>query len=442
MKRFFPVVSRDGPSKRQKDEEPVCKGETDLLGPSATGAVAEESEKTSDKVGIGGASNANDRPSTGGSLLDEKKDSKDEQNLASIFRRAKSFGAGTAEAPSTSGYERTGKSPTSFMSWNTNSFIIRMKANKQEVVRFVEQHDPDVIAIQEVRLPAAGEKKGPKNRGDMSDVTNSARDEKQFMTRALAAAPFSNYRVFWSLADGKYSGTALLVKKEMEIVGVAYCFDDILTRMVAGEGEPASGRKGPKHEEEGRLIMVEFPEFRLLNTYGMNNGWKEETFQRRRDWDRRLLELVQALVGGKPLIWCGDTNVSHTDLDVSHPEFFRWQKEKGYTPPRDVDVGQPGFTQAEKDRFSEILEKGRLVDSYRHLHPKKDYETGFTWSGHPVGKYRGKRMRIDYFLLSESLVDRLESSEIHGTGIEREGFMGSDHCPITLRLREKLVHNA
>lgn len=79
------------------------------------------------------------------------------------------------------------------------------------------------------------------------------------MTRALAAAPFSSYRVFWSLADGKYSGTALLVKKEMEIMGVACCFDDILTRMVGPEGGVANGRKGPKHEEEGRLIMLEFP---------------------------------------------------------------------------------------------------------------------------------------------------------------------------------------
>lgn len=152
MKRFFPVVPRDGPTKRQKDEDPVPEGErvsSETLANVA--AIAHESNDSElEKVGSGGESNANDGRDTDASFAEEKKDSKNEQNLASIFRRAKSFGAGAAEAPSTSGSERTGKSPTSFMSWNTNSFIIRMKTNKQEVVRFVEQHDPDVIAIQEV----------------------------------------------------------------------------------------------------------------------------------------------------------------------------------------------------------------------------------------------------------------------------------------------------
>jgi exonuclease III len=79
------------------------------------------------------------------------------------------------------------------------------------------------------------------------------------MARALTTAPFSNYRVFWSLADGKYSGTAVLVKKEMEVVSVAYCFDDIPQRMLSPEGKSLNGKKNPKHEEEGRLIMLEFP---------------------------------------------------------------------------------------------------------------------------------------------------------------------------------------
>jgi len=98
------------------------------------------------------------------------------------------------------------------------------------------------------------------------------------------------------------------------------------------------------------------------------------------------------------------------------------------------DCGQPGFTLAERHRFGNILSHGKLVDAYRHLHKEKDMDSGFSWSGHPIGKYRGKRMRIDYFIVSEQLKDRIISCEMHGRGIELEGFYGSDHCPVSLEL--------
>uniref|UniRef100_A0A3Q7FR14 Endonuclease/exonuclease/phosphatase domain-containing protein n=1 Tax=Solanum lycopersicum TaxID=4081 RepID=A0A3Q7FR14_SOLLC len=91
---------------------------------------------------------------------------------------------------------------------------------------------------------------------------------------------------------------------------------------------------GSKHEPDGRVILAEFETFRILNTYVPNNGWKEEesSFPRRRKWDKRMLEFVLA-TSDKPLIWCGDLNVSHEDIDVSHPEFFSAAKLNGYTPP-------------------------------------------------------------------------------------------------------------
>jgi len=189
-----------------------------------------------------------------------------------------------------------------------------------------------------------------------------------------------------------------------------------------------------KHETDGRVIIVEFESFLLLNTYAPNNGWKEEenSFQRRRKWDKRMLEFVQRV--DKPLIWCGDLNVSHEEIDVSHPDFFISAKLNGYTPPNKEDCGQPGFTLAERHRFGNILSHGKLVDAYRHLHKEKDMDSGFSWSGHPIGKYRGKRMRIDYFIVSEQLKDRIISCEMHGHGIELEGFYGSDHCPVSLEL--------
>lgn len=143
MKRFFPVIPRDVPAKRQKDDDSVAEGLTGSAETTAHGADVIPQDASDKQDGSGGQLLSAAAPS-------EKLESDNVQNLASIFRRAKSFGGGTGDVPSTSGSEGTGRSPSSFMSWNTNSFIIRMKSNKQEVVRFVEQHDPDLIAIQEV----------------------------------------------------------------------------------------------------------------------------------------------------------------------------------------------------------------------------------------------------------------------------------------------------
>ncbi|KAG0461117.1 hypothetical protein HPP92_021414 [Vanilla planifolia] len=82
------------------------------------------------------------------------------------------------------------------------------------------------------------------------------------------------------------------------------------------------------------------------------------------------------------------------------------------------------------------IHSGKLIDAYRFLHKEKDMERGFTWSGNPIGKYRGKRMRIDYFIVSEQLKERIVSCDIHGYGIELEGFCGSDHCPVSLELSQ------
>lgn len=311
------------------------------------------------------------------------------------------------------------KEPLKFLSWNANSFLLRVKNDWPEFAKFVTDLDPDVIAIQEVRMPAAGSKKEPKIPGELKDDTSSSREEKQILMRALSSPPFSNFRVWWSLADMKYAGTALLVKKCFQPKMVSFSLD----------------RTASKHEADGRVILAEFDSFYLLNTYSPNNGWKEEesSFQRRRKWDKRISECVLQL-SDKPLIWCGDLNVSHEEIDVSHPEFFSTAKLNGYIPPNKEDCGQPGFTLAERKRFGAILKEGKLVDAYRLLHKEKDMERGFSWSGNPIGKYRGKRMRIDYFIVSEKLKDKIVACEMHGHGIELEGFYGSDHCPVSLEL--------
>ncbi|KNA05930.1 hypothetical protein SOVF_185690 [Spinacia oleracea] len=318
-----------------------------------------------------------------------------------------------------SGDDGHGKEPSKFLTWNANSLLLRAKNNWPEFSKLVATLDPDIIAIQEVRMPAAGSKGASKNQGELKDDTNASRDEKKVLMRALSSAPFGNYRVWWSLSDSKYAGTALLVKKCFKPKKISFSLD------------PAA----KKHEPDGRLILAEFESLRFINTYVPNNGWKEEesSFIRRRKWDKKMLELILQL-SDKPLIWCGDLNVSHEDIDVSHPEFFATAKMNGYIPPNKEDCGQPGFTMSERKRFGTMLREGKLIDAYRFLHKEKDMECGFSWSGNPVGKYRGKRMRIDYFLVSEKLKDRIVSCKMHGHGIELEGFCGSDHCPVSLEL--------
>ncbi|CAL8158230.1 unnamed protein product [Prunus armeniaca] len=191
-------------------------------------------------------------------------------------------------------------------------------------------------------MPAAGSKDALKNPGELKDDTSSSREEKQILMRALSSPPFGDYRVWWSLADSKYAGTALFVKKCFQPQKVFFNLD----------------RKASKHEPDGRVILAEFETFNLLNTYAPNNGWKEEenSFPRRRKWDKRILEFVLQS-SDKPLIWCGDLNVSHEEIDVSHPHFFSAAKLNGYVPPNKEDCGQPGFTLAERKRFGNILKE-------------------------------------------------------------------------------------
>ncbi|XP_058195588.1 DNA-(apurinic or apyrimidinic site) endonuclease isoform X2 [Rhododendron vialii] len=326
-----------------------------------------------------------------------------------------------AQNPEASGDDNNNKEPSKFVTWNANSFLLRVKNNWPEFTKFVETLDPDVIAIQEVRMPAAGAKGTPKNQGELKDDTSSSREEKQILMRAISSPPFKSYDVWWSLSDSKYAGTALFVKKCFPPKKVSFSLD----------------RTASKHEPDGRVILAEFESFRILNTYSPNNGWKEEenAFQRRRKWDKRIMEFVIE-ISDKPLIWCGDLNVSHEEIDVSHPEFFSSAKLNGYIPPNKEDCGQPGFTLSERKRFGAILKEGMLADAYRFLQKEKDMERGFSWSGNPVGKYRGKRMRIDYFIVSEKLKDKIVACEMHGQGIELQGFYGSDHCPVSLELSQ------
>ncbi|KAK0586134.1 hypothetical protein LWI29_001607 [Acer saccharum] len=137
-----------------------------------------------------------------------------------------------------------------------------------------------------------------KNPGELKDDTGPSREEKRTLLRALSSPPFGDFQIWWSLVESKYAGTALLVKKYLQPKKVSFSLD----------------KSASKHEPDGRCSE-------------------------------------------KPLIWCGDLNVSHEEIDVSHPDFFSAAKLNGYIPPNKEDCGQPGFTLAERKRFGALLKE-------------------------------------------------------------------------------------
>jgi len=255
--------------------------------------------------------------------------------------------------------------------------------------------------------------------------------------KMLDKAPWCNYTRKFSCADWRYAGTLTLFKKGLRKPERFYYNLDL---------------EDGRHDDNGRVCIAQYSSgLRLANFYAPNNGWNEKSnFASRRDWDRRLLDFVsRCYQEQRPLIIIGDLNVAHADADVTHVEWFREQTGertgKSWTQTGDKvassDKGQPGFTQNEQTRFSEVLEKGHLIDTWRGLHPVDTaFEIGdpaWSWRGseHQTDKYHARGMRIDYCLVSHSMCDRVQESTIIGKGVARkEGFCGSDHSPIFLKL--------
>eukprot|EP00873_Tetraselmis_striata_P011720 jgi/Tetstr1/431984/TSEL_021461.t1 len=341
--------------------------------------------------------------------------------------------------------------PRTLMTWNCNGLTGRANSEAQaEALRaMVATHAPDVLALQEVRMPASapkGAKKGdgqPRSRGTPNSTTPAGRKDVDTVGRLLRTGDLANYRVFYSLSDWKYAGSALLVRRPCAPARVRYSLEE-----GAGAG---------KHHPDGRVIIAEFETFDLLATYSPNNGWSEESFARRRQWDAEVTAFLRRQrEAGRPVVYVGDLNVAPEDIDLSHPEFFRTREPEGAgrggpkppAPQDPDDRGQPGCTTNERLRFSRMLEAGGMLDAYRHQHgdERGDDEAAFaagpnfTWRGSPGvqvaehGRYYAKAMRIDHLLVSTELQQRVLSADILGHGPDMQGFLGSDHCPMMLTL--------
>eukprot|EP00903_Cladosiphon_okamuranus_P008807 g8434.t1 len=350
---------------------------------------------------------------------------------------AVSPGAGGAEDQAPAPPPATWRGPRTIVTFNVNGGIPRMTKDWREIDAFVTNEGPDLIVFQEIRLPAKGPPKckptenAGRKRGQMKDDTKKDRDDIALVDRTLRAlARKLGYRVVMSLANSKKAGSAALIKNDCPAEELYFSFDP-----------SKEGGLSKEHDTEGRVMVLKYPSVTVVALYVPNNGVKEESFRRRREWDAALRRFVTSFSTG-PLIVCGDLNVSYEDSDLTHPTFFKNMFPSGSSR----NSGQPGCTPAERERHSDLLASGDgLVDAYRHLHPATSAGTGtdtpgITWRGTAgnvvpeAGRYYGKGMRIDYFLVSKELVPRVKEVKVFGSGADRKGFLGSDHCPLKITL--------
>ncbi|PHJ22831.1 exonuclease iii ape [Cystoisospora suis] len=283
-----------------------------------------------------------------------------------------------------------------------------------------------------------GAKRGdgmPREQNKMKTTDRSSSAEAKDVNEAISEA-LPGHVCLISLADWKYSGQMMFLKKDLYVRSVRF--------NLSLDSLPPD-----KHDPEGRVIAADFEPFVVLTTYSPNNGGNKKSFERRRLWDERMKKFVQGVQ--KPLIWVGDLNCAPEDVDLSDPERFRSVIHEEPGEPIDPDnIGQAGCTDAERRRFASILQAGDLVDAFRVLNPRKEppslESAEYSWRGKPCWGGRGPRalfkglgMRLDHVILSESLMKAVEDVRICGSGTQMRNFFGSDHCPVLLRLKEEVA---
>ena len=213
------------------------------------------------------------------------------------------------------------------------------------------------------------------------------------MQREQAAFVFPGYEEYWNSAEKKgYSGTAVFSKTKP--LSVSY------------------GLGIEEHDKEGRVITAEFQDFYLVNVYTPNAQRGLERLDYRMVWEDVFRRYVKELDEKKPVIICGDLNVAHNEIDLKN---FK------------TNVGNAGFTYEERGKMTELLAAG-FVDSFRYLYPDKTGAYSW-WSYMFKAREKNAGWRIDYFIVSQKLADRIDEAVIYPE------VMGSDHCPVGLLLK-------
>ena len=200
------------------------------------------------------------------------------------------------------------------------------------------------------------------------------------------------YYDYWNYAEKKgYSGVAMFTKEKP--VNVSY------------------GLGIPEHDREGRVITLEFPDYYVLTCYTPNSQNELKRLDYRMEWEDAFFAYIKGLDQKKPLIYCGDLNVAHEEIDLKNPSTTR---------------RNAGFTDEEREKMTRVLTNG-FVDSFRYLHPEEKDAYSW-WSYRMKARERNVGWRIDYFIVSERLKDRIQGASIHSE------ILGSDHCPVELKI--------
>ena len=243
------------------------------------------------------------------------------------------------------------------ISWNVNGLRAVMNKNFME---FFNEADADVFSLQETKL-----------------------QEGQI------EMDLPGYHQYWNYADKKgYSGTAIFTKKEPLSVTYGMGIDE--------------------HDHEGRVITLEFDDFYFITVYVPNSQDGLKRLDYRMKWEDDFLGYLKELEKTKPVVFCGDLNVAHEEIDLKNPKTNR---------------KNAGFTDEERSKMTALLDAG-FTDTFRYFYPEQ--VTYSWWSYRFKAREKNAGWRIDYFICSDALRDRLKDAKIHTE------VMGSDHCPVEL----------
>lgn len=246
------------------------------------------------------------------------------------------------------------------ISWNVNG--LRAVVNKG-FMEFFNEINADIFAIQETKM----------QEGQLELI-------------------LEGYYQYWNSAEKKgYSGTAIFTKKKP--INVSY------------------GIGIEEHDKEGRIITLEFEKFYFVDCYTPNSKRELERLDYRMVWEDEIRKYLKKLDEKKPVIYCGDLNVAHKEIDLKNPKTNR---------------RNAGFTDEERNKMTNLLDAG-FTDSFRYLYPEK--ENCYSWWSY-MGRAREKNVgwRIDYFIVSNSIQNKIKESAIHPE------ILGSDHCPVELQI--------
>ena len=250
------------------------------------------------------------------------------------------------------------------ISWNVNG--LRAVVNKG-FKEFFKEIDADIFCIQETKM-----------------------QEAQLDENILEI--FEGYNAYWNSAEKKgYSGTAIFTKQKP--LNVTY-----------GIGKE-------EHDKEGRVITLEFEKFYMVNIYTPNSKRELERLDYRQLWEDEIRAYLLKLKENKSVVMCGDLNVAHTEIDLKNPKTNR---------------KNAGFTDEERAKMTELLNAG-FVDTFRYKYPEVEGKYSW-WSYMFHAREKNAGWRIDYFIVSENLKDKIEDAQI------LDNIYGSDHCPIELDL--------